>query len=211
MSSAAPREKSVRGAKGRPKAEGRDREPNKETAILDAAMVLFGQLGFHGTTMPEVAARAGVAAGTIYRYFVSKEALVNAVFQREKQSLGQALLDEFPFDAPIREQFHVFWRRYAKHAAQNKEAFAFLELHHHAPYLDDASRTIEMRVLEPGLRFVQEAQRQKAIKNVSPALLIAIFYGAFSSMVRASWSGYFTLDDDVLDAAESCVWEGIRQ
>ena len=43
---------------------------------------LFTERGFHGTAMPLVAERAGVAAGTIYRYFDSKEALVDAVFQK---------------------------------------------------------------------------------------------------------------------------------
>jgi AcrR family transcriptional regulator len=204
MPTATTRERSSKGEKS-------DRDRDKQAAILDAAMALFGELGFHGTTMPEVAERAGVAAGTIYRYFASKEALVNAVFQREKAALGHALLDGFPFDAPVREQFHVFWRRYAKHAAEHREAFAFLELHHHQPYLDEESQAIEMRVLEPALRFVHQAQEQKAIKPVSPALVIAMFYGAFSAMVKASWSGYFALDDEVLDAAESCVWEGIRR
>jgi TetR/AcrR family transcriptional regulator, repressor of fatR-cypB operon len=51
----------------------------KREAILNAALQLFTEFGFHGTAMPQVAERAGVGAGTIYRYFTSKEALVNTL------------------------------------------------------------------------------------------------------------------------------------
>src|SRR5262245_20911865 len=48
-------------------------ELDKEEAILNAALELFVERGFHGTTVPSVAERAGVAPGTIYHYFASKE------------------------------------------------------------------------------------------------------------------------------------------
>ena len=57
--------------------------PDKREAILAAALEAFVEKGFHGTAVPEIAARAGVGAGTIYRYFESKEAVVNASGRRD--------------------------------------------------------------------------------------------------------------------------------
>ena len=54
----------------------------KHQKILSAALELFANRGFHGTAVPDVAKLAGVGAGTIYRYFENKEALVNAVYHR---------------------------------------------------------------------------------------------------------------------------------
>ena len=54
---------------------------NKRDDILNAAMELFGELGYDGTTVPMIAERAKVGAGTIYRYFENKESLVNILFQ----------------------------------------------------------------------------------------------------------------------------------
>src|SRR5690606_27876447 len=53
---------------------------DKREAILHAALELFVERGFWGTAVPEIAEKAGVGAGTIYRYFESKEALVNALY-----------------------------------------------------------------------------------------------------------------------------------
>lgn len=75
---------------------------DKREAILAAALGLFVERGFHGTAVPEVAARAGVGAGTIYRYFASKEALVNALYQREKGLLAAIMLKDFPADVGAR-------------------------------------------------------------------------------------------------------------
>src|SRR5262249_55170937 len=90
-----------------------ERELDRRQAILESALRLFGERGFHGTTVPEIAERAGVATGTIYRYFASKEALVNTLFQIHKEAVARALMGDPPIGLPVREQFHVFWRRYA--------------------------------------------------------------------------------------------------
>ena len=46
--------------------------------LLEAARELFTTAGYHATTTPILAQRAGVAEGTIYRHFPSKSALLNA-------------------------------------------------------------------------------------------------------------------------------------
>ena len=59
----------------------RKRVGNKRERIIAAAAALFGDKGYHNTTTAEIAESAGVAAGTIYIYFSSKEELLVAVFE----------------------------------------------------------------------------------------------------------------------------------
>jgi TetR/AcrR family fatty acid metabolism transcriptional regulator len=59
----------------------RKRVGNKRERIIAAAGRLFGERGYHNTTTAEIAEAAGVAAGTIYIYFSSKEELLVAVFE----------------------------------------------------------------------------------------------------------------------------------
>lgn len=73
--------------------EGGEYEPRQERAermkerILDAALELFSEQGYHGTNTKEVAARAGVATGSVYRYFADKKALFLAVMKRMEEHL----------------------------------------------------------------------------------------------------------------------------
>src|SRR5882672_2099228 len=63
-----------------PQPKRRDADPTRQR-LLRAALEMYGSDGFLATTTPELARRAGIAEGTIYRHFPSKEALLNAVYQ----------------------------------------------------------------------------------------------------------------------------------
>ena len=184
---------------------------DRRDAILDAALELFAERGFHGTAVPLIAERASVGAGTIYRYFASKKALVNALYQRWKGQLGRVLLEDFPFAAPPRQQLHAFWRRMARFATDHPRAFTFLELHHHAPYLDRESRALETRILDAARGFFQLTSAQELTKPLAPELLGAIVWGAFVGLVKASMLGHLVLSEAMLDAGEQCCWEAIRR
>lgn len=187
------------------------READKRELILEAALEAFADRGFHGTTVPAIAERAGVAAGTLYRYFEGKEAIVNALYQRWKHTFAAALLRDFPVASPPREQFRALWDRLSGFAEAHPLALQFLELHHHAPYLDETSRRIDDTVLAPARAFLAEAQRQMAVKPLPPDLLIALVHGAFVGVLRAARDGLITLGKDTTDAAEACIWEAIRR
>jgi AcrR family transcriptional regulator len=60
---------------------GRPRKPETNAAILDAALDLFGEVGYEGMTVEAVAARAGVGKATIYRRWSSKDDLIIAAIQ----------------------------------------------------------------------------------------------------------------------------------
>jgi AcrR family transcriptional regulator len=184
---------------------------DKREAVLDAALKLFAAQGFHGTSMPEVAEKARVGAGTIYRYFDSKEALVNALFQRWKAELGQHLLGDMPPELPPREVFHRVWTRLAGFAQQYPEAFVFLELHHHQPYLDAESVRIEMGLLQMLGSFVETATAAGAFKALPPAVLIALGYGAMSGLLKAASLGHVTLTPKLIEQAGDCVWEALKR
>src|SRR6185295_8130625 len=119
-------------------------EPNeKRDAVFAAALELFADRGFYGVSVPEIAQKAKVGAGTIYRYFPSKEALVNALYVHHKQELGKAFLEGLDIQASPRAVFHQFWTRACAFAREKPRVLEFLELHHHAPYLDARSRETE--------------------------------------------------------------------
>jgi AcrR family transcriptional regulator len=182
----------------------------KRDAILEAALDLFAYRGFHGTAVPLVAEKAGVGAGTLYRYFESKEALVNALYQKLKLELGQALLADFPSDKPHRERFRDMWRRLFAYAHRNRAAVKFLELHHHGSYLDTRSRQVHLVLVDSLSKLVVEAQERKILRPMKPALLISLVYGAFVGLVKGSWDGFFAITPEIIDEGERAIWDAIR-
>ncbi len=66
------------------------REARRET-ILDAATEVFGRLGFEATRMEDVATAAGIAKGLLYKHFSSKDALFQALIDRQGQAYAAEL------------------------------------------------------------------------------------------------------------------------
>jgi AcrR family transcriptional regulator len=59
----------------------------REELILQAAEEVLMEKGYYDTSMDEIALRVGVAKGTVYLHFQSKEDLVEAIFQRDMQKV----------------------------------------------------------------------------------------------------------------------------
>jgi AcrR family transcriptional regulator len=57
-------------------------DDTKKEQIRRAALAVFAQRGFHGTTVDDIAQEAGIAKGTIYLYYASKEEILIAIFRR---------------------------------------------------------------------------------------------------------------------------------
>ncbi len=109
--------------------------------LIRAALELFTTIGFRATTTPEIAARAGVAEGTIYRHFSGKEALLIAAY-REAQDWGVELVrgQEGEKLLPPRDRLLGVARRMVS-AAQNDPAKTRMLLRRRDEgYLDDGSR-----------------------------------------------------------------------
>ncbi len=184
-------------------------EEKRET-ILEAALGLFVERGFYGTAVPEIAERAGVGAGTIYRYFESKEALVNELYRQTKAAFAAVALNEFPAGSPTREQFRVLWMRMSKFAVEHPNAFVFMELHHHQRYLDDESRALEARLHALFVGVIANAQARGELKAGPPDLLIGVVMGAFIGVIRSCVELALRLNEADWKLGEQMVWEAIR-
>jgi AcrR family transcriptional regulator len=76
-----------------------DRGRRRREAVLDAAAELFLDRGFHGTSIDDVGAAAGISGPGLYRHFPSKDALLMAVLDRIWQQLRPAIDEAAALDA----------------------------------------------------------------------------------------------------------------
>jgi AcrR family transcriptional regulator len=183
------------------------RKDELQRRIIRAALELFAQRGYHGTSVPSVMEAAGVGGGSLYRLFESKEVLVNAVFREAKGRLEQALRDGMRADLEPRAAFDGFWARLTAFARAEPLAFRFLELQDHAPYLDGESRQLELSILAPILLACMDFQRQGVFRgDITPQAIIAVVWGAFVGLMKAERLGYLKLTPATIDAARDACW-----
>jgi AcrR family transcriptional regulator len=91
------------------------RKPRADSArnrqlLIDTAKQGFSELGLN-VSLEEIARRAGVGIGTLYRHFPSREAVVEAVYRREVEQLAEAvpqLLETSPAGEALHKWMHLF-------------------------------------------------------------------------------------------------------
>ena len=184
-----------------------NKESRKREQIIQAALRVFAEHGLHGTPVPPIAAEAGVGVGTLYRYFDSKEALINAVFRDSKRRLQERLLSDLDLMHPSRSLFNSLWARLTAFAREEPDAFRFLEMQDHHSYLTAESRSCEQALLIPLGMMVIIGQRNGLLSNrLKPDLAIALFWGAFVGVFKAERLNYLTLSDEDLKQARDACW-----
>jgi AcrR family transcriptional regulator len=72
------------------------------------ALEMFAERGFHDVTMDDIAARLGVSARTLFRYFPTKEDILLGMSRRSVWELEEALVDLEPTGDPLHDIWNVF-------------------------------------------------------------------------------------------------------
>src|ERR1700743_3247123 len=78
---------------------------SKRDAILDAMLDIVVERGFHDAPMSLLARRSGASAGVIYHYFASKEAIIQALYERINTLKRRSILEGISPDGEPREAF----------------------------------------------------------------------------------------------------------
>jgi len=183
---------------------------NKREQILRAALALFAERGFDATTVPAIAEEAGVGAGTIYRYFENKEALVNDLFQECVKRFSEMVTRDYPGSVHPREQFRHLFRRMVQYAKDDLHAFHFLETHSSARYLDENSRECFRQLMGFLHAFIDQGKQRGIIRPLPSQALIAIVYGAFVGLFKLIRKGELDETPELLDEIEACCWDAVR-
>jgi TetR/AcrR family transcriptional regulator, repressor of fatR-cypB operon len=182
---------------------------DKPHAILDAALALFDERSYGLAPVPMVADRAGVAAGTIYRYFPGKEGLVNALYQYWKRQLAAAVFDGGSLDGPAHQTFREIWSRLCGFVVEHPQAFSFLETHHHDAYLDEASRQLARDVDAEVSSLITRWQAAGEVRDGDPLLLLAQFFGGLVGVTRTLRANGTPITADLFTLTVDAAWRSI--
>jgi AcrR family transcriptional regulator len=90
----------------------RPKSEDKRNAILAAATRLFAERGLTAAPTSEISKEAGVAEGTLFTYFNTKDDLINALYREIKLELADAMMSDFPRKKNVRTRLRHAWDRY---------------------------------------------------------------------------------------------------
>jgi TetR/AcrR family transcriptional regulator, repressor of fatR-cypB operon len=137
--------------------------------LLRAGLELFTTVGFRATTTPEIAARAGVAEGTIYRHFSGKEDLLIAAYH-EAQRWGLELVKGPDGDKALspRERLLGVAKRLVSAGESDPAMTRMLLRRREQGYLDDSAREAS-RAFREALQHVVASGKSDGLVRPGPA------------------------------------------
>ena len=188
-----------------------ERTQDKKAAVFAAALELIAEQGFTGAPMSQIAERADVGVGTIYRYFAAKEDLVNALYLDIKARLAAHTLRGFSDSMPVREAFKLLLGNTVRYLSDHPDEVSFTEQYENSPVITDATRQDIGRMAGPIRELFERASEQNLLRDLPFEVLLAIVRGAVLALVKLQLSGAVRLDDATLDAALDAIWDIVER
>jgi AcrR family transcriptional regulator len=184
-------------------------QTDKRQMVLQTTLHMIHETGIQATSMAKVSKRSGVAVGTIYHYFESKEALITELYRSIKMELLGRIFDDFEASEDIRQGFEHVIRQMIAFAKSQPEAYAFVEGYAASPEINS---DVKAEVYEAYLKHVgvmYDALKRQSPNLISMHLLNVYLDGALSFLIRACIAGEIEWDDPEIDTYIEMVWHGI--
>lgn len=104
----------------------REKVQDKYKAIMEAAVAVFAARGFWNTPTSLISKTAGVADGTLFTYFKTKDDLINQVYLDIKKELAEELLGGLSAYATVQDKMRHIWNRYIEWGVRYPDKFSVL-------------------------------------------------------------------------------------
>jgi AcrR family transcriptional regulator len=177
---------------------------NERDKILDLTHSKFIREGFYRTSMDEIARDLQMSKKTIYKYFPSKENLLEAVCDK-RSKLVQSILDNIVDSDKDSVTKFIHILNVVKKNAMNCSDSWFRDLRLHAPHLH--RKVVEIRTKKINqimTKLIEQGKKEKMIENLPAVVLITAYLGAIEGVTNAEFimNSKFTMQDVMRITAE---------
>ncbi|MGX7003269.1 TetR/AcrR family transcriptional regulator [Caballeronia sp. KNU42] len=160
----------------------RPKSDEKYNALLLAAEQVFAQRGLAAAPTSAISKQAGVAEGTLFTYFRTKDELVNALYRSIKLDLADALMTRFPRTGSIRDRLEYLWNAFVDWGVANPQRLNVLDQLSVADVVSEESKAVGY---EPFAEI--EALAQNSIDTgVLDAYPVAFIAASMKSMAETT-------------------------
>lgn len=156
----------------------------KQTQLIEAAIDLFAQEGFWNTPTSRIAKHAGVATGTLFNYFESKDALIDAIYTQLKQEWVNHIMQGFPESEGIRACLEHFWFRFIDWGLQNPARYQLKMQLGLSNLVSAEAQKQQEEEMAFGFALIEKGIAEGVLIDVAPDYFGAIFLAQLEAAVQ---------------------------
>jgi AcrR family transcriptional regulator len=157
---------------------------DKRKAILDAALTLFTERGFHGTPTSLIAQEAGVATGTLFHYFKTKEELIESLYLDIKKEAGTVLRDAGESQGDWREKLDNLIVEYAEWGLKNAQKIHFMQQFCYSPFISKAAHEEGVSNFLFLIDQIALGIKEGAIRDYPPEIVLSIISSGLMTAIN---------------------------
>lgn len=163
---------------------------SKRTLILETALNLFTNQGLQQTSMAQISSESGVAVGTMYHHFKSKDELINGLFLDEKEEFGEYIkFTEDEKRLSIKDRFAILWRKSYEFYVNDPNKFMFSSSILYSPLISKETRNQARKYYKEAIDFILEAVDNNVFVKTELVFLMRWYYlsvAVFAQVVIAN-------------------------
>ena len=184
---------------------------DKQEAILKTALRLFVERGFFGTPTSLISKEAGVATGTLFFYFKTKEELIDTLYLRVKATAAEAMCRGLNEEPDTTARLRRLGRNAVEWGIGNPEEMKFMEQFAHSPFVSTSAQEEGMSRFLFLKDIINEGIREGVIRDYDPQLMIFMMVSSFSGLIgRVSFAGTPAEREAIIEQGMDFVWNGLR-
>ncbi len=185
-------------------------DEGKRERLIESAIKLFAAEGIAATSTNRIAREAGVAAGTLFNYFATKEELIRAAYIECKIEMAACMKSADSPGISFRDLLEQTWQSAIRWALEHPGRHEFMNQFARSPDLRDAKLEEQMG---REMRFIREriraAQAAGEIVPLDVAYLESFFSACFDATVRYLRGLPVKQRGDLIAASFRMVWRSL--
>nr|WP_237483235.1 TetR/AcrR family transcriptional regulator [Vibrio hippocampi] len=183
---------------------------DKRLQILEATKKTVASVGIQGVSMQKLAQEAGVATGTIYRYFNDKDHLLEELRYYVMSQMADAIQKNVDTKQPLKQQYRTMWLNIWCIAASNIDSLKARVQYDSIPLQDNQkARQHERKMFAMVDGLFTEGKKQGVFKDLDNEILSGLSLEVSVSLARKHILGIYQLEDNALEAAIEASWDAI--
>lgn len=185
---------------------------DKQEAILKTALTLFTERGFFGTPTSLISKEAGVATGTLFFYFTTKEALIDTLYLRVKAEAAAAMCRGLDGEPDAKAKLYRLGRNAVAWGIEYPEKMKFIEQFAHSPFVSTTAQEEGMSRFLFLQDLIAGGIREGTVRDYDPQLLIFMMVSSLSGLIaRVAAAGSPAEREMMIEQGMDFVWNGLAE
>ncbi|MFJ3487382.1 TetR/AcrR family transcriptional regulator [Pseudomonas sp. NPDC090202] len=187
----------------------RPKSEDKRNALLDAALQVFAEQGLAAPTS-KIAKNAGVAEGTLFNYFETKDDLLNQLYVELKAQLRDVMLPGYPSDQDLKARLRHAWHTYVGWGVEHPQKRKVMALLMMSDRVSDSSKQAGSEAFNAIHRHMHEGATAGALRE-QPVQFTAALMRAMADTTMDFMSNEPENAERYCDAGFEAYWNAIAR